>query len=144
MWRAILVLYLAAACGGAAEPLPPSAPLARSARPVVAAEKVEVLEVTASRVGAAMRFDVRALGRGAVEGAPFEDPAAWTIAATQGERRLDRLVNGSVEVDRMPAGHDQWDTRVTFSVVFAVGDDGPIEVSLKPPGGDRVAYEFEP
>jgi hypothetical protein len=134
------VLLGALACGGAsgAEPEP-----ARSAEDRVATEPVRV-SVSAERHGDAVRFDIRAIGRGAEQGAAFEDPARWRISVDQGERALDRVVNGSVAVDRRPAGRTQWDTVVTFSVAYAISGERPIRISLQPPGGPRVEHTFEP
>jgi len=136
---AVLLCILVAACGGAAE----SSGRARSAAGRVDTEPVEV-SVTAERHGSAVRFDIRAIGRGARQGAPFEDPARWRISVVQGRRTLERLVNGSVAVDRRPAGRTQWDTVVTFSVAYAIQDGLPISIHLQPPGGPEVDHTFEP
>ena len=136
---AVLLCVLAAACGGGSE----ETGRARSAIDRVDTEPVEV-SVTAERHGSAVRFDIRAIGRGAQQGAPFEDPARWGISVVQGARTLDRLVNGSVAVDRRPSGRTQWDTVVTFSVAYAIRDGQPISIRIKPPGGPRVEHTFEP
>lgn len=140
--RAVLssVLLFAIACGGGGGG---SGGRSRSAQDRVAAEPVEV-SVSAERHGSAVRFDIRAIGRGARQGAAFEDPAHWRISVVQGRRALDRLVNGSVAVDRRPAGQSQWDTVVTFSVAYAISDGAPISIRLQPPGGPRVEHTFEP
>jgi len=140
MARCVLLCLLAAACGGGGSD---GSGRARSAEERVAAEPVAV-EVSAERHGSAVRFDIRAVGRGARQGAAFEDPARWRISVVQGARTLDRLVNGSVAVDRRPAGRTQWDTVVTFSVAYAIRDGQPISIRIKPPGGPRVEHTFEP
>jgi hypothetical protein len=140
MRRVLSVLVFAFACGGGGGE---GSQRARSAEERVATEPVEV-SVTAERHGAAVRFDIRAIGRGARQGAAFEDPAHWRIVVRQGSRTLERLVNGSVAVDRRPAGRTQWDTVVTFSVAYAIQDGQPISIRLKPPGGPRVEHTFEP
>ena len=129
---------LATACGGGAGGSQP----ARSAENRVSTEPVEV-KVSAELWGSALRLDIRAIGRGARQGAAFEDPARWRISVVQGGRTLDRVVNGSVEVDRRPAGRTQWDTVVTFSVAYAIRGGKPVEVRLKPPGGPGVERVFE-
>lgn len=134
------VLLFALACGGAGGGQPERA---RSAEDRVATEPVQV-SVSAERHGDAVRFDIRAIGRGAEQGAAFEDPARWRISVDQGERELDRVVNGSVAVDRRPAGRTQWDTVVTFSVAYAIRGERPIRIRLEPPGGPRVEHTFEP
>ena len=134
------VLLFALACGGAGGGEPERA---RSATDRVATEPVEV-SVSAERHGDAVRFDIRAIGRGAEQGAAFEDPARWRISVAQGELALDRVVNGSVAVDRRPAGRTQWDTVVTFSVAYAIRGERPIRIRLQPPGGPRVEHTFEP
>jgi hypothetical protein len=133
------VCLLATACGGGTR----DSERARSAENRVATEPVEV-SVSAELWGSALRLDIRAIGRGARQGAEFEDPARWRISVVQAGRTLDRVVNGSVEVDRRPAGRTQWDTVVTFSVAYAIQGANPIEVRLKPPGGPRVDRVFEP
>lgn len=133
------VCLFATGCGGGTD----GAGRARSAVDRVEAEPVEV-SVSAERHGDAVRLDIRAIGRGARQGAAFEDPGRWRISVEQGERTLDRLVNGSVEVERRPAGRTQWDTVVTFSVAYEVKDGRPIRVRVKPPGGPRVERTFEP
>jgi hypothetical protein len=132
------VLLVASACGGGG-----TTERARSASDRVAAEPVEV-SVSAERHGDAVRFDIRAIGRGAEQGAAFEDPARWRISVHQGARTLDRVVNGSVAVDRRPAGRTQWDTVVTFSVAYAIQGEKPIRIQLEPPGGPGVEHTFEP
>lgn len=133
------VLVFAIACGGDGG----GEGRARSAASRVATEPVEV-SVSAERHGSAVRFDIRAIGRGARQGADFEDPSHWRISVMQGRRSLDRVVNGSVAVDRRPAGRTQWDTVVTFSVAYAIRDGQPISIRLEPPGGPRVEHTFEP
>jgi hypothetical protein len=134
------LLLVALACGGTSGGQPQRA---RSADDRVATEPVRV-SVSAERHGDAVRFDIRAVGRGAEQGAAFEDPARWRIAVHQGERVLERVVNGSVAVDRRPAGRTQWDTVVTFSVAYAIAGEKPIRIRLQPPGGPRVEHTFEP
>ena len=133
------LLVFAIACGGGGG----GEGRARSAASRVATEPVEV-SVSAERHGSAVRFDIRAIGRGARQGADFEDPSHWRISVVQGRRSLDRVVNGSVAVDRRPAGRTQWDTVVTFSVAYAIRGGQPISIRLKPPGGPRVEHIFEP
>lgn len=140
MRRSLSVLLFAFACGGGGGD---GSHRARSAEDRVATEPVEV-SVSAERHGTAVRFDVRAIGRGARQGAAFEDPGRWRISVRQGSRTLERLVNGSVAVDRRPAGSTQWDTVVTFSVAYAIRDGLPISIRLQPPGGPRVEHTFEP
>jgi hypothetical protein len=140
MRAASSVLLCALACGGGGSEQPERA---RSAEDRVATEPVEV-SVSAERHGDAVRFDIRAIGRGAEQGAAFEDPARWRISVEQGEAALDRVVNGSVAVDRRPAGRTQWDTVVTFSVAYAIRGERPIRIRLQPPGGPRVEHTFEP
>lgn len=140
MRHAVLLCTLAVACGGGGGG---GERRQRSAEARVDAEPVEV-SVSAERHGSAVRFDIRAIGRGARQGAPFEDPAHWRISVVQGRRSLDRLVNGSVAVDRRPAGQTQWDTVVTFSVAYEIHDGLPISIRLQPPGGPEVAHTFEP
>lgn len=133
------VLLFAIGCGGGGG----GDGRGRSAERHVATEPVEV-SVSAERHGSAVRFDIRAIGRGARQGAAFEDPSHWRISVVQGRRALDRVVNGSVAVDRRPAGRTQWDTVVTFSVAYAIRDGQPISIRIKPPGGPRVEHTFEP
>lgn len=140
MRRSLCCLLLAIACGGGSGE---GGGRARSAADRVDAEPVEV-SVTAERHGSAVRFDIRAIGRGARQGAEFEDPERWRISVVQGARTLARLVNGSVAIDRRPAGRTQWDTIVTFSVAYEVRDGKPISIRIKPPGGPRVEHTFEP
>ncbi len=135
------VLLFAIACGGGGGA--GGGGRSRSAEDRVAAEPVQV-SVSAERHGSAVRFDIRAIGRGARQGAPFEDPAHWRISVVQGRRSLDRLVNGSVAVDRSPAGRTQWDTVVTFSVAYEIRDGQPISIRIEPPGGPPVEHTFEP
>jgi hypothetical protein len=136
----VLLFAFACGCGGGGSE---GEGRQRSAQARVAAEPVEV-SVSAERHGSAVRFDIRAIGRGARQGAPFEDPAHWRISVVQGRRSLDRLVNGSVAVDRRPAGQTQWDTVVTFSVAYEIRDGLPISIRIKPPGGPGVEHTFEP
>ena len=133
-----MLLFLAAACGGASTTAPEPA---RSARVGVETEPVEA-DVEAERVGAAVRLDISAIGRGVDEGADFEDPDRWRISARQGGRSLDRLVNGSVAIDRRPAGQVQWDTHVSFNVTYEVTGREPILVRVDPPGGPLVERTF--
>jgi hypothetical protein len=101
--------------------------------------------VSAERVGEALRLDIEGIGRGAYADAAFEDPDRWAISAQQAGRRCARLVNGSVSVDRRPAGRVQWDTVVKFTVVYQVRHGaGPVRVRLRPPGGAAVVRTFHP
>jgi len=132
--RAALVVAAVVACGPRGDADEPSAGDRRVAIGSVPTEPVTVL-VRGTRVGAALRLDVEATGRGAYEGAAFEDPARWTISAEQAGRPLPRLVNGSVSIDRQPAGRRQWDTVVRFSVVYKItADGGEVRIRLTPPG----------
>lgn len=140
MRSSLCALVFATACGGAAGE---GGERGRSAADRVDTEPVEV-SVSAERHGAAVRFDIRAVGRGAQQGAEFEDPERWRISVVQGARRLAPLVNGSVAVDRRPAGRTQWDTVVTFSVAYEIRDGQPISIRVQPPGGRRVERTFEP
>ena len=146
--RAILVAAaacaLCAGCGGSARTETTTPPPARSASADVPTEPVEV-ELAANRVGAALQVSVRAVGRGAREGAAFEHPDSWRISARQGGRDLERLVNGPVHVERAPAGTEQWDTVVRFSVAFQVDQGGgPVEVRAAPPRAHEVERSFNP
>lgn len=131
---------VAGACGGAAEESK-DLPRARSAAGQVAREPIEVY-LSLTRVGAAVRLDIEGVGKGVREHAPFENPDRWTIAARQGERRLERMVNGSVAVERRPAGTDQWDTVVRFSVVYRLEGQDAVELRVTPPGGDVHARKL--
>jgi hypothetical protein len=141
MVRRYSMLVLLAACGGGAGSAIPER--ARSARVGVEAEPVEA-DVEVERVGAAVRLDISAIGRGVDEGAEFEDPDRWRISARQGGRSLDRLVNGSVAIDRRPAGQVQWDTHVSFNVTYELTGREPILVRVDPPGGPLVERTFPP
>jgi len=133
---------MALACGGGAGAEPDGPPRARSAALDVATEPVAV-DVSASRVGEALRLDIEAIGRGARAGAPFEDPARWTISARQRDQVLQRLVNGPVKVARQPAGATQWDTVVRFSVVYRVdGAAGDVRVRIAPPDEPAIERVF--
>lgn len=133
------------ACGGSARTeTTTTPPPARSASADVPTEPVKV-ELAANRVGSALQVSVRAVGRGAREGAAFEDPDHWRISARQGGRDLERLVNGPVHVERAPAGVEQWDTEVRFSVAFQVDQSGgPVEVRAAPPRAGWVERSFNP
>jgi hypothetical protein len=129
------------AASGAADPEPPSRHVALG---TVAAEPIEVA-VTANRTGEALRLDIEATARGTYEGHPFEDPERWQISAHQAARELDRLVNGSVHVEREPAGRRQWDTVVRFSVAYRVDPAaGRVVVRITPPGEPTVERSFAP
>jgi hypothetical protein len=92
------------------------------------------VDLSLIRVGAAVRLDVEGIGRGVPEKAPFEDPGRWVISVRQGDRRLERLVNGSVAVEREDAGDGHWDTTVRFTVVYELRGARDLEVRLAPPG----------
>jgi hypothetical protein len=127
---------LAAACGGDA---------GRAASPQVRSPGQPLtIDVAATRVGQALRLDIRALGRGADAGAPFEDPDQWSISAWQRDRPLARLVNGSREIERQPSGVDQWDTVVRFSVVFQVAGASEVRVRLEPPDAPASEHRIDP
>jgi hypothetical protein len=141
---ALSLALVLAACGGSSPPAAVGPTPQRSGEGEVVREPL-VVEIRATRVGAAMRLDVEAMGRGAREGDPFEDPTNWTMSAQQNDRPLDRLVNGPVHIDRRPAGQEQWDTLVRFSVVFEVVDDvAPVRARLTPPGSPAVERAFSP
>jgi len=97
----------------------------------------------AERVGSALRLDVRAIGRIDGPGAAFENPDRWRIEARQQDRGLQRLVNGSVRVERSPFGLRQWDSEVRFSVVYRVEDAGAVHVRLVPPESEAVDKVIE-
>jgi hypothetical protein len=136
----VLACSVGCGAGAPADTTPPDAPDedprgSLTIRSVRAPRPVVKVDVRATRVGAALRLDVRAVGRDTVEGAAFEDPERWTITAEQAAAPLDRLVNGSTKIERIPVGHDGWDTVVRFSLVYQVAPRGDVRVSLTPPDG---------
>lgn len=143
-----LLLALVPACGAsqATDTTQPRA--ARSAVVVAKADQplpTEPIQValSATQVGAALRVDIEAVGRGHYEHAPFEDPTGWRISVKREGSELPHLVNGPVKIDRMPAGKSQWDTVVRFSVVYEVGrNQGEVEISVDPPDGPPVEQTF--
>jgi hypothetical protein len=143
----VALAMVAAGCGGpaATEGASEPAPLSRHvAVGTVASEPIEVA-VTANRTGEALRLDIEATARGTYEGHPFEDPERWAISAHQAARELDRLVNGSVHVEREPAGRRQWDTVVKFSIAYRVDPAaGRVVVTITPPGEPTVERSFTP
>jgi hypothetical protein len=102
-------------------------------------------EVRVTRVGSAVRLDVEAFARDAPQGAAFEDPEQWTIAARQGGRPLKRLVNGSAGIERREREQvGSWDTIVRFNLVYQVDEAGPpLALELVPPGGAGYARTFK-
>jgi len=140
-------LLLIAGCGSSGKSATAAPKPARSAAVTGAPLPTEPVEVAlvATRVGAAMRLDIHAVGRGAYEYAPFENPAGWVIKARQRGNELAHLVNGSVKIDRRPAGTAQWDTQVRFTVVFEVDEHaGDVAIEVQPPDGPSVEQVFQP
>ena len=135
-----LALVVLAACGGGSTAADTSEPDDLS----VGRKKVRPINVTTdvrvTRVGSAVRLDVEAIARDAPQGAAFETPDRWTISARQGGRRLQRLVNGSVAVERRQAEVEtQWDTVVRFNLVYQVDEaGGELALELRPPGGGKA------
>jgi hypothetical protein len=134
-------------CGGGAEPLATEAP--RPVRPAPATPAPRpaptlAITVESTRVGAALRLDIVVAGEGAAGGRPFEQPDRWSIVASQADRPLNRLVNGSTEVERVENSESGWDSVVRFNMVFELGDSSPVTVVLTPPDGAPVTREIEP
>ena len=122
-WAAAAIFGMAACGGGSATP--PAATAPPKARSAARAQREPIrVDFDAQRFGSSLRLDVRGIGRGVLEGEPFEDPERWHISAQSADgAELPRLVNGPVRIDRSPVGgarSNQWDTTVQFSVVYEV------------------------
>lgn len=92
-------------------------------------------EVSANRVGSAVVLNIVGVGRGQLEGQPFENPATWSITCRANGRSLQRVVNGSARVERVPVGPvsaNRWDVSVRYTVGFAI-----------PAGATRLAVDID-
>lgn len=79
--------------------------------------------VSANRVGSAVVLNIVGVGRAQLEGQPFENPATWSIECRANGHPLQRVVNGSARVERIPVGPvsaNRWDVSVRYTVGFAV------------------------
>lgn len=139
-----IAVLLAAACGGASDGASGDSPGFAERREARAPSLRVSVDVRVTRVGSAVRLDIDAIARNAPERAAFEDPDRWTISARQGSRRLQRLVNGSVEIERREGDTPaQWDTVVRFNLVYQVEEGGgALVLELEPPGGKPYARTF--
>lgn len=97
--------------------------------------------VAGTRLGSAVVLEITGVGRGQLEGQAFEDPDSWLISCSVDGRRLQRVVNGSARLERLPVGPpsaNRWDVTVKYTVGFALPRAvAGVEVDVVAPGAGR-------
>lgn len=99
-----------------------SAPMPAEGTDQQTATPIEV-SVEGTRVGNSVRLDITGFGRHRPAEHAMEQYKNWTVETLAGETTLERLVNGSMKVERFTVGNPRdgiWDIQVRFSMAFAV------------------------
>ncbi len=116
----------------------PTAKVARSRATLVLREPAEI-GLRVKQLGSALNVEIVALGRGRLEGEPFEDPSNWTITAVSRGKALQRVVNGPVRLGRSPVGRasgNRWDVDLRFSLNYALPKKGgAVTIKVTDPDG---------
>jgi hypothetical protein len=136
-----VLFFAAAACSGPSQVTSPAKVLSQRSQVEPAAAEPVSFFVDGNRVGSAVVLQITGVGRGLLEGEPFENPDNWSISCSVAGRPLQRVVNGSARLERLPVGPpsaNRWDVTVQYTVGFALPGSVPdVKVDIAAPGAQR-------